>query len=346
MSTLSSASHDLATMTVPTTFVLPLSGEGLPTADQVRREISEVFAKTLSPELAHWAARYSEVGRRNVYLWKWCRQGVEVTSLPCVRPELFDSVCDTKVLGVMLDVLLDDIADRNGDDALLETLLSVSLRNPEPDLSAVSERDQPYARLTVEVWREIVRRAKSYPCFDQYARLLDFDYQQLFNVMSYSHLVNRDLEMLNLAEHDVYTPHNMHIMISSTLDLMCSPEFDRSELGLVRDAVWHAQCMGRIGNLTTTWERELGESDYSSGVYASALASGDLTLADLRQGDREKIKRAIVEGGHEIRFLRNWQEHRRYLRSRVPHIRSFDLGRVITGYERLICLHLGSRGYK
>jgi hypothetical protein len=312
----------------------------------VQEEIAYVLNKTLSPELSHWVEKYSKVGHRNVYLWKWCHQGVLVTTLSCVRPDLIDNLCDTKVLGVVLDVLLDDIADRKGDDELLHRLTSLTIDGPRPTFDDYPAEQRAYAELTVAVWDEIVTRAKRYPLYQQYAKTLDYDYAQLFNVMRYSHLANENIELLNLSEHDLYTPHNMHMIVSSTLDLMCSPAFDRDEWGKVRDAAWHAQCMGRIGNLTTTWERELGDADYSSGVYASALASGDLTIAQLKAGNRDEIKRAIVDGGHEIKFLKRWQDHRRYLLSRVPHVHSFDLGRLVTGLERLICLHLGSRGYK
>jgi hypothetical protein len=325
---------------------LPLTGEGLPTAERVQEEIAYVLNKTLSPDLAYWTNEYSKVGHRNTYLWKWCHQGVAVTTLSCVGPEYLDNVRDTKVIGVILDVLLDDIADRGGDDELLEALTGLTIDGPRPTFTGYPAAQRAYAEFAVAVWNEIVARAKRYPLFDRYAKALQYDYRQLFNVMRYSHLANAHIELLNLAEHDLYTPHNMHMIISSTLDLMCSPGFDRNEWGKVRDAAWHAQCMGRIGNLTTTWERELGDADYSSGVYASALNSGDLSIDELRSGDRERIKRAIVEGRHEIRFLEQWQEHRRYLLSRAPHVRSCDLAALVTGLERLICLHLGSRGYK
>ena len=320
--------------------------EGLPSPDRIQREIGHALNMTLSPTLESWAAKYGQVGLRNIYLWKWCRRGVEITTLPCVVPELHDDVCDTKVLGIMLDVLLDDVADRSGSGELLERLLSLSFQESRPDFSDFPPEQRAYAEFTVDVWEEIKSRARRFPCYAKYAQLLRFDYLQLFNVMRYSHLINENLALLNLAEHDLYTPHNMHMMISATLDLMCSPAFDGAELGCLRDLIWHAQCMGRVGNLVTTWERELGEGDYTSGVYASAVGSGDLTVGQLRAGDREQIRSAIVNGRHEARFLDRWHAHRRYLLANAQRIGSFDFGQIVRGLEKLICLHLGSRGYK
>lgn len=317
-----------------------------PPQEVIQQEISLVLRRELSADLQHWVKEYSRVGHRNPYLWKWCCCGVDLTTLACVRPSMREELCDTKVLGVMLDVLLDDVADQQGDATLLEHLLHLPYGRPDTSLSQLPPEEQAYARFTADVWNEIQRRARQYPCFDEYAELLKYDYLQLLNTMRYTSLLNQNPALLNLAEHDLYSPHNMHMMVSATLDLMCSPDFDRAELGLLREAVWHAQWMGRIGNLVTTWQRELGEGDYSSGVFARAVAHGDLTVEDLLAGDPKRIEDAIHRGNHEACFLRRWQEHRHELLSMQGKLHSVSLGELVAGLDRLICLHLGSRGYK
>ena len=318
----------------------------LPTKEELDREIAHVLNKELSSDLQQWCDGYSQVGKRDQYLWKWCRQGVEVTALSSIDPELYDHVSDTKVLGVVLTVLLDDIADRKGDGEMLEQLLTLPFGEKRGVLRRVSKQDRAYAEYAVEVFEGIKQRVRGYPNYNRFKTQWRFDYLQLFNAMRYSHMINQDLNLLNLAEHDLYTPHNMHIMISSTVDLMASPGFDTRELGMLRDAVWHAQCMGRIGNLVTTWERELGEGDYTSGVYASAVGQGHVTVAQLQANDREKIAEAIRSGGHEAYFLDRWTRCRQRILDLAPRVRSVDLKNLARGYERLICLHLGSRGYK
>ena len=312
--------------------------------DEARRQVGQMHAKPLSVDLLEHVLAYSEIGPRDAYLWPWCREAVDITTLSSVLPEQRDHLCDTKTLGVMFDVLLDDIADRNGDTELLEELNSLPLGRHTPDFSRFPRDVRAYADFTCELWREINSRAKRYPCYEEFADLLRYDYLQLCNVMRYSSLLNSKLDLLNLAEHDLYTPHNMHIMICSTFDLMCSPEFDRSELGRLRDVIWHAQWMGRIGNLITTWQRELDEGDFTSGIYARAVTCGDLTVAQLREGDRELISQAIESGGHERYFLHRWLEHRQQLLQQDELLRSVDVTELVKGLEKLMHLHLASRG--
>ena len=317
----------------------------LPSPEKIAAEIAAMLDQRPSPGLTDWVAGYAQVGKRNPYLWGWCRRAVEITTLPCVAPQYREELIDTKTMGVLWDVMLDDVADQSGDPRLMEALLGVT-EGGTADFSTFTAAEQEYAAFTCDVWREIMRRAARYPRYSEFADLLRYDYRQLCNVMRYSHLLNRHPELLNLTEHDLYTPHNMHIMVCSTFDLMCSPDFDRSELGRLREVVWNAQCMGRIGNLVTTWQRELKEGDFTSGVYARAVSRGDVTVERLQTGDRAGIEAVILNGGHEQYFLRRWNRHRRFLLSRGAALRSVDIQPYVAGFERLICLHLGSRGRK
>jgi hypothetical protein len=309
----------------------------------VEGEVARARATPLSPALTSWVDCYRRFGRRPPYLWRWCRYGVALTTLPCVTDALREDVCDTKVISILLDVLLDDLADRNGGEALLEHVLTLPLA-PRSAPPALTPDELAYAHFTAQVWDEIYARVRRYPGFEAYAALLRFDYLQMFNTMRYAHLMNRNPALLNSLEHDLYLPPNMHMMVAGTLDLMCSPRFHADELGRLREVLWHAQCMGWIGNLCTTWERELVEGDYTSGVYARAVSVGDLTPADLRQGDPARIRAAVRHGQHEAHFLRRWYEHREAILARRAHVRSFDVAELVSALDRLLCSQLGSRG--
>jgi hypothetical protein len=76
------------------------------------------------------------------------------------------------------------------------------------------------------------------------------------------------------------------------------------------------------------------------------VSEGDVTLQMLRDRDTEAIKRAITAAGHETFFLDRWAQLRRRLVELAPRIRSVNIQQLLAGYDRLIRLHLGSRGYK
>jgi hypothetical protein len=196
------------------------------------------------------------------------------------------------------------------------------------------------------LWECFENRLRCSANHQQYEELLAYDHRQILNTMSYSCMVNRYPELLNVQEHDMYLPHNMQMMSFATMDLMNSPDFDPRELGKLREVIWHAQSMGRIGNLVSTWQREIADRDFTSGVFARALRQGDLTFEDLQSAPPQAIETAIRRGGHELYFLQQWERHRQCIASFVAHIHSVDIGQLLIGLQRLIHMELSSRGFK
>jgi hypothetical protein len=184
----------------------------------------------------------------------------------------------------------------------------------------------------------------TYPGYAEYEPVLRYDLQQFQNTMRYSHLVNERPYLLNVAEHDLYTSHNMMIISFATLDLMCSPRFSRPDVGALREAIWHAQCMGRNGNLLSTWRRELANRDFTSGVFARAIMEGDLTHDALAHGDLAQIEAVIRDRGHEAYFFKKWLEHRRHCHACARRITSLEMRGVLEGHDRFLAMHLASEG--
>jgi hypothetical protein len=310
-----------------------------------KAEREEILAKRFSPELSPWIVAYEGTGQRGGYIWKWCLHGVELTTLSCVPSSMRAQVCDTKVLAGMLNVLVDDAADRQGHEALLAELFKLTHDEP-PRLGHFPAAERGYGEFTCQVWSSFWSRAKCYPCYDRYAPLLQFDLAQLFNTIRYSHLVNSNPYILNVVEHDDYSPQGMGLLGFAMLDLMCSPDFSITDLGRLREAMWHAQWMARIGNLVTTWQREVKERDYTSGVFAHAVAQRDVTVEQLLAADPAQIATAIEYGGHEAYYIQRWKQHRAHIERLVPQVRSVDLAAMLRGLERLLQTELVSRGEK
>jgi len=305
-----------------------------------------VARKPLSPFIWEWISRYSAVGDRPTYLWKWCQHGLELITLTCVDDTLQQHLGDTKLLAVIYGVLLDDIADRGRNPQFLRYLVNASSAHEARRIEDLPAHEQSYAQLTFSVWDEYQERLREYPRYEEFADLLAYDNNQVANTMWYSRLVNENLRLMNLAEHDLYAPHNMQMMTFATTDLMGSLDFDPDELGQLREAIWHAQCMGRIGNLISTWEREIEDGDFTSGVFARLIESHRLRVDDLMIGNLDQIRAAVRSGNVESYFLDQWAKHRCRVKAMVGQLHSVDLQVLLSGLDRLIHMELGSRGLK
>jgi hypothetical protein len=138
----------------------------------------------------------------------------------------------------------------------------------------------------------------------------------------------------------------MMIACAATIDLTCSPGFRTEDLGTLREAVWHANSMARIGNLVTTWQREIGHDDFSSGVFARAVSLGWLQADQLSSANRPAIEAAISRSGIEQEFALRWQRHREQMRKLAPRASSVSILALIDGLERLLASEYASRGKK
>lgn len=309
-------------------------------------ELAAIAQAPLEPAFEPFSLRYATVGHRDAFLWRWVQHGLELTTLPSVDRNLRGPDKTSKLLGVMLDVLLDDVADNFKDGRLLEALLEIPYGRRAARPAGLSSEKVEYYRFAGEVWSAIDALARSFPRYREFEEILEFDYRQLLNTMRYAYLVNRTPQLLNSTEHDLYQPHNMHMMISGTLDLMCSSTFDVEELSLVRQALWHGQVMGRIGNMVSTWEREIREGDFTSGVFAATIERGVLAAADLAVMAPTELVSTIESSGVIGDFLREWERRRNRICAIAGKVTSVDLSRFAAGLEELLRFHLGSRGLK
>jgi hypothetical protein len=312
---------------------------------ELTEAVSEIKSIQFSPYLERWVQDYEKVGQRGRFLWQWCMKGLNLTTLPCVAAKLREHVIETKMLSILYGTLIDDIADREQDREMLE--MAIRLGTDEwlfDRLELWTGRRREYLETIARFWEELWSRCQSYSRFAEFEAMLRFDNQQSLNAMRYALLVNQSPGVLNNIEHDLYQPHNMQIMFLASIDLCASLSFDSNELGTAREIFWHAQRMGRIGNMLTTWEREVLDRDFTSGVFAHSLARGILAPSDLRSMPAYEIM-SMLEGAEcHAHFIRDWRLNRDELARKIPQVHSCDLTPYLKGFERLIILHLASRG--
>jgi len=134
------------------------------------------------------------------------------------------------------------------------------------------------------------------------------------------------------------------------VDLLHSPGFDRSELSDLRELLWRAQKMARIGNWVTTWRREFEEGDLGSGVVPWAIREGiaseeEFAALATGRGDPESLAAALRENDVRAAFLDRWWELRREV-ERDVEMESFDVETFLEGMEGVAVYHLATAGVK
>jgi len=308
--------------------------------------IADIQHISLPDELNSFVTDYASHGDRNSFLWRWIYEALILTTLNSVPEKLREPVLIIKHLGGMYTVLLDDIADEKGSIELLDQLLLLPFKEETIDTPTLTGSSLDYFNFTADVWREIDSRLQKLPRYNEFAEIIEFDYRQVINRMRYAVLMNTDPHRLNLTEHNLYQPHNMHMMVHGTVDLMASPKFDASEFGYIREVFWNAQVMGRIGNAVSTWQRELEESDFTSVVFAMAIADRVLNTDYLIDPDKEDIQRRIIDAHIEDKLLEEWARRRKHISLLGTRIASVSISDFASGLDHLIRIHLASCGLK
>lgn len=293
--------------------------------------------------LQAWVNRYRQVGQRDLYLWRWCLFAVDLITLSSVDQRLLVASRDIKFLIGMFNCLIDDVADQDHNHRFVRSLLTLT-RGGTPQGETPAECQ--LAEFVTEVWNEIWKRAAELPRFREFEPLLAFDLRQLCTTVEHSDLTTQLPELMNRIEHDLYSSHGMMVTVAATVDLMASPDFDRQDLSGLRSLLWHAESMARIGNLVSTWEREIADGDFSSGVFMEALWQGNVHPSDLRAENEEQLVRMIIASDIEGDFLRRWESHRTEVRQFGRKLSSIDIEDYIGRLDRLLESEIFSHGQK
>jgi len=292
-------------------------------------EMVRVRKIDLPHRLKKWIDRYNEVdGTRGDFLWKWTygflskdNPNIMLSTVPKGKVE---ELAELKTMMVMLTAVVDDVADVEGNTDLVD-------KSEKAVLGGLSEEGGRIGFLS-SIWDEIEDDLRELPRHGEFENLLHFDLRQMFNSARHSILVNSDPQLANKTESYVYGCHNMILLPQFDIDLMASEEFDRGDLGEFREVAWHAQRMARIGNWISTSEREAGQEDLSSAVFAMT--------------SKEKVSNSGLNGEVKESLLEDWCDCYEEIEERRESIGSVDVDALLRGLEVGLGYHLASRGLK
>ena len=315
--------------------------------------MQRVLQHELPPVLDDLVEEYVTLeGARDRFMWQWVHDLAPQNTLPCVAPEYEDKVATDKTLTILYVTLLDDVLEKRRDPVTFEEAAKLPFDHQAVDWDR-DGLDVDYLEFTQQVWETLLARLESAPEYAAYSRLFRYDLRQAVNAIEYTNLVIDRPDLATVQDLELYESHNMVMYAYLDTDLMHSDPSYAEELPALRRALWPAQQMARIGNWLSTWERELLEGDYSSGIVVYALQHDIVTPAELEavrageDGAFEEVVDRIHRNGIEEVFLSRWDGHQAELTAINEHeVHGMDLTPFIDGLKVVLRYPLASRGLK
>jgi len=260
---------------------------------------------------------YTSVGCRDSILFKWLYDNLYTKlRLSSVPPHFFQSLRLLKTKSAIFITLIDDIADNQElrEEELLRSLLSIPFQESSDDI------DNNYYRVVSSIWADIISTIEKYPRFSEFKDIFYFDLRQVMNSQEYSFLINTNRLVANMMDNESYGPHGTLVMLHGTIDLMCSPEFDESELGPLREVLIIAQKIAQLCNMINTYAREIEEGDISSPIIIDLISEKpDFDLPALKDSGDKFFERL------EQNYEKLVQSYIREMKSRARNIKSVDV---------------------
>ncbi len=309
------------------------------TPEKIQEEIASIQKIVLPPHLQGWVDSYEKVGERDRFTWKiFFRFSQEIHYVSGIQPHQ-KSLQEIRFLITMFIMLLDDIVDQNQSTRLLNKLLKIPFTE-RYSRTLLNSKEKEYFNFTLKVWCRFNRLIEEAPQYERLKDIFFFDIQQIVNAMEYSHLINNNVYLINKTEYWLYPPHTMQLVAGAFIDIMHLSKLRYNELGIAREIIWQALKMARIGNCLGTWEREMNDNDFTSGIYAYAINLGILNSDDLSKPNKETITIKIKESIIENQLFDEWEKCYREILKLGNQITIINVAELLRCLEKLLTFEI------
>jgi hypothetical protein len=314
------------------------------TPEKIKQETKLIQKIELPLNLQKWIKEYKKVGgERGDFTWKLFWRADK--GMGCVKLEQSYQapMNEIKFLMIVFIILLDDAVDKNKNKKLLKEFLKIPFAEDCIDFSGLNEWEKKYLNFILKIWSKINQLIKKSPRYSDFKDIFKYDINQVINAMNYDYLVNANYNLISKTEYWLYSPHSMYFFVPIAVYLMYLPQFNINDLGIIREASWQIQKMARIGNWISTWEREIEERDFSSGVFAHALHENIITTQELSKLDVFKLSQIIKDSGVENELFSEWQKCYDKVLNFSKRIKVIDIKKLLGGLEYLMTLEMLSK---
>lgn len=313
------------------------------TPERAEKEIKAAQKIKIPPKLQIWVKEYEKVGKRNEFTWKLYLYGIGKINYIFVPKNYRQSFQEAKFLVAMFIVLLDDVTDVNQNRKLLNELLKIPFMEEYIITGKLNRKEKAYLKFTIKVWHRIEKLVKEYPGYNRLKDIFKFDINQIMNAIEYDHLTHESHHLINKTEFWLYPPHTMQFITGTVIDSLLLPISDFDKLSIIRKIGWEANKMSRIGNWLSTWEEEIENNDFSSGVFSSAIELNVLTIEDLTKNNASRIIAKIKKTNIENMLLKEWEECHWMIFNMKKEIKVINIPKLLDGLKELLIIELARK---
>lgn len=274
---------------------------------------------------------------RTFYIWQLSQAGLQLLSLKLPNTEFLKSN-SLKCYVSFLGILLDDICDLGRDKTVLDQCILALKGNINP------ENIELY-QLIADTWAMIENEMKQTPNYEFVKPAFNDAYQKWIDSLEYCIWLGEAPRFEEKWEKrlEVIAQTSL-IYLVGIIDLSFIPNLSAQQLSSAIQVFLRTQKMVQLSNWTTTWERELAQRDFTSGIFSIALENGWVDWDSLMNEAPEKVAEKIRSSPAESYLWNEWERLRVESLQFVQQAQLLSLDGYVDGFSAFMYLELAHTG--
>ncbi|WP_372369614.1 methyltransferase domain-containing protein [Candidatus Uabimicrobium sp. HlEnr_7] len=281
---------------------------------------------------------------RSENLFIWTYEGSRQLVLDSVPEISHEILYNTNVVAVLLNVMIDDIADMILDEKLLHGTLEILETGQDRHgiLHSFPEW-QMYLSLLMDIRNHLNETIKTWPQYTLWISDLVFFIRRLKTAMIGSLYFNQSFHKSktsnwNFEKYVTEMSPPIHTFIYGIFNLMLIEELEYKEREAIVSSLYQGEQFMAMSNWLSTWEVEIEQNDYTSGVVLWALNNSILSKEELNDVPhaKQKINKSVCISD----FAKKMEEKLSIIQSLRSRVSTFSLEKYIEDLREVHDLHM------
>lgn len=283
---------------------------------------------------------------RHPGLWPWLFEASKKLTVDTTPVGCREELNNIHITAVLLNIMLDEIADQLYDETLLD--FAISMMQYDGDASMVPPyfaKFHSYLALIKDIWYYLLGKIKRSPQYLLLAGELDWAFYRYFQHLWGCARLNRTvksgdrLPAISVDECIIATAPSMFCLVYGIINLMHLEHVFSDEIKTAEKFFIQMEHCAVLSNSITTWKTEAQNHDFTSVVIFWAQQYGvidDKELYDPKQSFVQKIE----QSAYRESLTAKMQQILNQVQDECRPIRTFHTDRYIRGMMEVHHMHL------